>query len=113
MEKHEAIEEAARLLRQELVELRSAAPSGQLSDRLIDVVGDTCTIIGVLLLFVFPADPLSVTLSAVGFGTLGYNHLIRKRRAADRERVRQQNIDMLELRVEQLERLLSSGEGRQ
>lgn len=111
MEPSEAIEEAARRLREELLELRRAVPASRATDRLIDAVGDTCTIVGVLLLFVLPADPISVTLSAVGFGTLGYNHLVRKRRAADRERGRQRNIDMLELRIEQLERLLGSREG--
>lgn len=103
----DAAEAAIRQLRERIAELQSqSTASGSLADRLVDWVGDACTIAALILLFIFPVDSLSLGLAVLGIAILGYNHLIRAPRLKAREEERRRQIDMLKARVDQMEREL-------
>lgn len=103
MDERDQIEQAVARLRERITELRRESPAGKLTDRVVDFIGDACTIAGLILLFVFPVDPISVALSTLGIGILGYNHFIRMPRIEAREQMRRRQIDMLEAQIDRME----------
>jgi hypothetical protein len=78
----------------------------------VEIVGDVGTALGVLLLFIQPADLTTIGLTLLGFSVLAYNYLVRKPRAENKARQQRREVDMLELRIEQLEHLLARDDDR-